>query len=258
MSSDFIWYELLTPDTAAAETFYKSVIGWEAKDSGVADVSYTLFSVSGYDTYAAGMMALNEDMLARKVPPNWSGYVYAEEVDAKAAEFVAEGGSINVPPMDIPSVGRFAVVADPQGAVICLMNPIPPEGGMPEAPPAGSPGTFAWRELYATDAPAAVAFYEKVFGWKESAAMDMGPMGKYHLFGLGEDDMGGIMKKPDEMPMSAWGYYIAVDGLNAAIERVKAGGGQLLNGPMDVPGGAVVAQCLDPQGAFFCLVSNTP
>ncbi|MAM09642.1 MAG: glyoxalase [Rhizobiaceae bacterium] len=257
MSSEFVWYELLTTDTAAAEAFYKDVIGWSARDGGMPDFSYTLFCVSGFETYAAGMMALNEEMLARNVPPNWSGYVYVEDVDAKAAAFAAEGGSINVPAMDIPSVGRFAVVSDPQGAVICLFNPIMPEGGMPEAPPARTPGTFGWCELYTSDAEAAVAFYEKMFGWKETSTMDMGPMGKYHLFGPGEEPIGGIMKKPDDMPVSAWAYYIYVDGLDAAIERVKNDGGQLLNGPMDVPDGAVIAQCLDPQGAYFCLVSDS-
>lgn len=255
MKHEFIWYDLLTTDTEAAKTFYMDVAGWTAQDAGNPDIAYTLFGIEGYRSHVGGMMALTDEMCAQNIPPHWMGYVYVDDVDGKAADFKSEGGAVLMEPHEIPGVGRFAVLADPQGAAISVFNPIPPEGGMPEMPPQNAPGTFVWRELYARDAPAALDFYAKMFGWNETAKIDMGPMGNYHLFGGDDGDIGGTMKKPDEMPVPAWSYYIQVDGLNAAIERVKAGGGQLLNGPMDVPDGAVVAQCLDPQGAFFCLAS---
>lgn len=257
MRSEFVWYDLVTTDLDAAKAFYQSVIGWRAEDAGHPDMTYILLGIEGHKTHVSGMMSLTEEMRAENVPPHWMGYVYTDDVDAKVADFKAEGGSVLLEPHDIPCVGRFAVLTDPQGAAISIFKPIPPEGGMPEFPPTGTTGTFAWRELYTSDAPAAIAFYGKVFGWSETNAMDMGPMGKYHLFSAGGEDLGGMMNKPDDMPVSAWGYYIQVDGLGAAIERVKAGGGQLLNGPMDVPDGAVVANCLDPQGAYFSLVSMT-
>lgn len=255
MASEFIWYDLMTTDAEAAKAFYQDVVGWKAQDAGHPDVAYTLLGIEGYESHVCGLMQLTEDMCAQNIPPHWMGYVDVEDVDAKAAEFKAAGGNVLMEPHDIQGVGRFAVVSDPQGAAISVFTPIPPEGGMPEFPPRGTPGTAAWRELYTSDPEAAVTFYGKMFGWKPSQEVDMGPMGKYHLFAGDSDDLGGMMRMPDGMPTPAWSYYFQVDGLNAAIERVKAGGGQLLNGPMDVPDGAVVAQFLDPQGAYFCLVS---
>jgi hypothetical protein len=87
--------------------------------------------------------------------------------------------------------------------------------------------------------------------------MPMGPMGTYRIFGADGVQMGGMMNKPDNVASSVWGFYINVDGLDAAVERVKAGGGEVLNGPMEVPGGSWIVQCRDPQGASFNLVSPT-
>jgi predicted enzyme related to lactoylglutathione lyase len=115
-------------------------------------------------------------------------------------------------------------------------------------------GDASWRELHTTDAAAAMKFYLDLFGWRETSVMDMGPMGKYHIFGR-QFDLGGIMKKSEAMANVPphWAIYFRVPDVNAGVERVKANGGQVLNGPMEVPGGDWIVNCMDPQGGAFSL-----
>jgi uncharacterized protein len=248
----FVWYELMTPDPKAAETFYRSAIGWGAQDSGMPGMSYTLLTAGGMPV--AGLMETPQRILDSGASAFWTGYVYVDDVDATVAQAEKEGSAVHHPPDDIPGVGRFAVIADPQGAAIALfktqmMTPA-------DAPPAGTPGTGGWHELYAGDLDTAFPFYSKLFGWTKADAMDMGPMGVYQLFGVrGGTPIGGMMTKPPTVPTPAWSYYFNVDGIDAAIARVQDGGGKIVNGPMQVPGGSWIAQCLDPQGAFFCMVA---
>ena len=255
MHGNFIWHELITTDTEAAKAFYGAVAGWEAEVTGVAGFDYTLFKVPGYDMAVAGLMTLTPEMAERKVPPNWSGYVAVEDVDAMVGVFAEEGGNAIVAPQDIPNIGRFAVVADPQGAVICLFRPTMPDGPLPPAPPPGSPGTFGWHELFAVDGASAFAFYAKMFGWQKDMAVDMGAAGTYQCFAVDGRPIGGIMTKMAEMPVPFWNYYINVDAIDAAAERVKVAGGKLINDPMEVPGGSWIVNCCDPQGAMISLLA---
>jgi uncharacterized protein len=247
----FVWYELTTSDLDAAQAFYSKVIAWNIVDAGMPAYRYGI--VSAGTISVGGMMAINDEMKARGVPPCWTGYVGVPDVDAKTAQFKAAGGSIHLPPADIPGVGRFSIVADPFGAVLVLFKP---QGGQSLAPVArGTPGHFGWNELMAGEREAAFDFYAAMFGWTMTTTHDMGPMGLYQLFATGgAENAGGMMTKFADMQMSFWAYYINVDSINAATERVKANGGTIINGPMEVPGGDWVVQCQDPQGAFFSLV----
>lgn len=255
MQGNFIWHELTTSDPAAAAKFYTEVIGWQAKDSGVPGVDYTLFQVPGFDMGVAGMMALTQEACDGHISPHWSGYVAVDDVDAKAREFAENGGKILAGPADIPSIGRFAVVSDLHGAAISLFKPVMPEGPLPPMPEAGTPGTFGWNELYADDGKEAFAFYSKRFGWQPDMAVDMGPMGSYQTFRLDGPLIGGMMTRKPDMPVPFWSYYVNVEAIDAAADRVKAAGGQVVNGPMEVPGGLWVVNCFDPQGAKFSLVA---
>jgi predicted enzyme related to lactoylglutathione lyase len=88
-------------------------------------------------------------------------------------------------------------------------------------------------------------------------SMDMGPGGSYDMFGVGDVTLGGMMNKMPELPVPAWGYYFNVGNINEAAERVRAGGGQVVNGPMEVPGGGQwILQGVDPQGAHFALLGT--
>lgn len=256
MQGAFIWYELMTTDTAAAAEFYTKVVGWTAKDSGMPDMGYTIFDVPGHGMGVAGMMQLTAEMKARGIPPNWNGYIAVDDVDAKAKEFADDGGVVHRAPEDIPGIGRFAVVADPHGAVISLFKPIMPEGPMPPQPAPGTPGTFGWAELMAGNGEEAFAFYQKMFGWEKDMAVDMGAMGTYRCFAVNGKAIGGMMTKPPMVTAPFWGYYITVDAIDAAGERVTQAGGKIIFGPDAVPGGSFILQCEDPQGAYFALTAS--
>lgn len=246
----FIWYDVMTTDMTAAEAFYTAVVGWKAAAAGMADRPYTVFSAG--EAIIGGLMPLPPEAAAMGMPPCWTGYIAVDDVDADAARVTAAGGAVRRPPADIPGVGRFAVVADPTGAGFILFR------GQGEAPPARTPmapGHIGWHELHAGDMETAFAFYAGLFGWTRTSDLDMGPMGTYRLFATGGSEaVGGMMTKPPQVPMPFWLFYFAVDAIDAAAARVTGAGGKVLNGPMEVPGGAWIIQCLDPQGAMFALV----
>lgn len=244
MAHDFVWFELITPDTAGAAAFYKAVMGWNTEVTPGLQGEYTLFKVG--EMGVGGMMAM------RGVPPGWMGYVGVDDVDAYARKVEAAGGAIHKGPQDIPEVGRFAVVADPQGAVFILFK-----GSLDQPPPRPapmSPGSLGWSELHAASGEKAFAFYSEIFGWTKHQAMPMGDQGVYQTFGGPEAAFGGMMSGHDPLPMPYWLYYFAVENIDAAAERVKAAGGQVLLEPMEVPGGAFVINGQDPQGGLFALV----
>jgi predicted enzyme related to lactoylglutathione lyase len=246
----FIWYELMTPDTGGAKAFYGDVVGWNCDDSAMPG-----YTIVGPGVGVGGIMETPPEAKAMGVPPNWTGYVAVDDVDASAQKVKQLGGSVRVDPTEIPGVGRFAVIADPTGAAIAIMTPIPPEQPRPEAE-RGTPGTAGWHELYAGDLEKASSFYNELFGWRKDSDMDMGPMGPYRLFANQDGQVGGMMGKPEQVPVPLWLYYFQVGDIDAATDRVKAGGGQVLNGPMEVPGGDWIVQALDPQGAMFAVVGK--
>lgn len=245
----FVWYELMTGDGAAAQEFYRKVIGWDAKDAGMSDRKYTVLSAGGVPF--AGILTVTEQ--SREVRPFWMGYVGVEDVDGFTEQVKKAGGKVHRKPEDIPNVGRFSVVADPGGAVFALFKgnsePETSGGGT------GSPCKIAWHELHAGDGEAEYRFYSGLFGWTRGEAMDMGPMGVYQMFTWGGPPIGAIMTKTPDMPASLWLFYVRVDAADAAAERIREAGGQVLFGPQEVPGGDWIVQGLDPQGAMFALVA---
>ena len=153
---------------------------------------------------------------------------------------------------------RFAVLSDPQGAAIVVFTPNPAMP-TPERPAPPTPGTIGWHELYTTDLEAGFGFYNKLFGWTKVSDMDMGPMGVYRIFDEGDHKQmgdGGMMTKA-----SADSRLMLELLLQRRLDRrsrrtCQAGGGKVLNGPMQVPGGGWIINGQDPQGAMFSLVSN--
>ena len=247
----FVWYEYMGEDRKAAADFYSHVVGWTAKDAGMPGVPYEIVSVG--DTMVAGMMEIPAEAKAMGARPSWMGYIWVEDVDAALPKLKAAGGKVFKEPADIPGVGRFAVVADPYGGAFMLFRD---HGGTPPPPPPpGTPGLVGWHELHADDGAKALDFYCDFFGWKKTRDFDMGPMGVYHMFDTGQGEQGGIMTRTPQTPMSFWLYYVNVDAADAAAERIKAKGGQIINGPHEVPGGQWIVQGLDPQGAMFALVA---
>lgn len=249
----FIWYELITTDLDAASRFYEDVVGWTHEDMVGGDMTYRAVSAAGDGV--GGMLVIPPDAAARGAPPSWAGYICVDDCDAAADKLGRLGGQVIRAPEDIPGIGRFAVVADPQGAVFAIMTPFPMEAERREVP-AGTLGHASWHELYTTDLDPALAFYADMFGWRKDEVMDMGEMGPYVLFANQTGVIGGMMRKPPEAPCSAWTYYFQVGDIDAAKGRIERGGGQVLNGPMEVPGEDWIIQAADPQGAMFAVVGK--
>lgn len=242
------WYELATSDPDAAQGFYAGVFGWTWASAGMEGFDYRLASAG--TTRVAGMMAMQP-----QVPmPCWTGYIAVDDCDKTAAQATKAGAQTYVPPTDIPNTGRFAVLADPQGAVMGILQPlpmeVPPESG---AYNPHKPGHGAWLELTSSDPKAGAAYYDALFGWRESRAMDMGAMGTYRIFARDGQDLGGMMGL-GSAPQSCWMIYFAVAGVDTAITAITKGGGTVHRGPQEVPGGAFIVTANDPQGAWFSVV----
>jgi len=247
----FGWYELMTTDTDAAKPFYTSLTGWTTQDMPSPDGTYTVCNVGGVGV--AGMMKLPPEAGPM---PAWVGYILVDDVDAYAEKIVAAGGLLHKGPIDVPGMLRFAVMIDPQGAPFLIFKPLPGMDGTRPTPAPGTPGTVGWHELCTSDMDAAWEFYSSLFGWTKGDAMDMGEMGTYQMFNIGEIPSGGIMKRPPNMPASFWNYYIQVEAADAAAKTITDGGGKIFHGPASVPGGSWIIQGMDPQGAMFAVVSS--
>ena len=243
----FLWYELLTSDMKAAERFYEAVVGWTVAPFDGSPQPYDMW-VRPDGAPMGGVMTLPEGM---NVPPHWGMYVGVTRLEDGVADVERLGGSWMSPVIEVPTVGRMRTMKDPQGAMFSIYEPSSPPK---EAEGEPKLGDVSWHELYTTDADAAMTFYTTLFGWKPTESMDMGDMGKYQMFGRAFP-LGGMMNKPPNMAQmpSAWSIYFRIDDVHAGAERVKANGGQVLNGPMEVPGGDWIVNCMDPQGAAFSL-----
>jgi predicted enzyme related to lactoylglutathione lyase len=247
----FVWYELLTTDMDAAKAFYAEVVGWGTQDASKPGMAYTLFTAGG--TSVSGLMRLSEDARKLGLRPSWLGYVGVNDVDATADRIKDLGGAVHVPPTDIPNISRFSVAVDPQMATIALFKWL--EGGQAQPAALDAPGGVGWHELLAADWEKAWAFYGDLFGWQKAQA-DIGAMGTYQLFSAGGETIGGMFTKPPTVPVPFWLYYFNVGDIDVAMKHVKAGSGQILIGPIEVPGDRWIAQCTDPQGAIFALVGK--
>ncbi len=253
MASGFVWYELMTNDLDAAVAFYSKVVVWDVRDSGMPGMQYMIFGKDGKDV--GGMMSWKS--MGMDKPTTWKGHIHTADVDAETKAVVADGGKQHRPPQDILGVGRFSVVGDPQGAEYLLFQPnqayAPPRLGLDD------PGSVGWHELSTSDWEKAWEFYSKHYGWQKDFAMDMGPYGVYQTFRTGGERYAGAMmntmpEAPDKTPQ--WLYYFTVEDVDAAAERIKAAGGKVAHGPMDVPGGSRIVQGFDPQGGYFALMTR--
>jgi predicted enzyme related to lactoylglutathione lyase len=247
-----LWYELMTTDMKAAEAFYRNVIGWQTTPFDGANEPYTIFNRGGDDTGVGGVMKKPDEV---KAPPFWAMYVGVPKLEEAATQIKRLGGKQHTEVIDIPKVGRMQMFMDPQGAAFYIMQPASSEQRAEGAPEVGE---ASWRELMTTDVKAAMKFYEDVFHWQPSQTMDMGEMGPYQMFDRPHGMIGGIMKKPPQMANapSNWQIYFRVPDVDAAVQRITANGGKILNGPNEVPGGDRVLSATDPQGAVFGLHSK--
>ncbi len=243
----FVWYELMTTHPEAAKVFYAKVVGWGTVDASMGRIPYIVFTAG--EASVCGLMNLPEEAQRMGAAPRWVGYVGVDNVDAAAERIRRLGGVVHLPPTDVPNISRFAVVADPQMAVFALSQW--PRPGQEQPAALKTLRRIGWHELLAADWEKAFSFYGELFGWQKVNA-EVNTMGTYQMFSAGGQTIGGMSTKPSMVPVPFWLYYFNIDNIDAASERVKASGGRILEGPLEVRGGWV-ARCTDPQGAMFAL-----
>lgn len=251
---EYIWYELMTTDPEGAKKFYDDVVGWNIGDKPDGDMDYRMIGAG--DGFVGGMLGLTDAMISSGAFPTWLGYIGVDDVDAATKAAAESGATVIREPFDIPA-GRISMISDPQGATVYLMRGSV-EGGTSTAFVGndGVNGHCNWNELVTTDSAAAIEFYTKNFNWGLPEPMDMGAMGKYHFISVADTQIGAICGPMPDTPAAKWNYYFRVPSIEAAVEKVKSGGGSISMGPMEVPGGSWIIIGDDPQGATFCLVGD--
>ncbi|MBB5684484.1 VOC family protein [Sphingobium boeckii] len=249
---EFIWYELLSPDADASKAFYDVVVGWTIGDRPPGDMDYRM--IGAPDGFAGGVAGLSAEMIASGATARWMGYLGVDDVDATVAAVSMAGGKVHLPAMDIPGVGRLAMLSDPQNVVFYVMR-----GASDETSTAYQRtgiGHVSWNELLTADDAAALAFYDTHFGIKKVGGMPMGAMGDYSFIANAEggEAIGAVMRTPPGV-RPGWGFYFRVPAIDAAKARIESAGGTVVQGPMEVPGGEWVVNAIDPHGATFGLVA---
>jgi uncharacterized protein len=253
LQGSWIWYELMSPDPAGAKAFYDAVVGWNMSTGHGGDNDYG-FIANADGGMTGGLLRLTADMAEHGARPGWIGYIGVDDVDAFLPRLEAAGGAVLMPARDVPMAGRIAMVSDCCGAPFYVMTPTPPPGGGESTAFSSTLlGRCAWNELMAGNAANAVAFYSGLLDWALPEPMDMGPMGKYQFIEHDGVQIGAIMQKMPQMPVPIWNHYFHVPSIAVAKAAIEAGGGQVINGPMEVPGGGSIVQGIDPQGAMFSL-----
>jgi hypothetical protein len=249
----FVWYELLTTDLDAAEAYYCAVIGWGTQPVPGPYGPYMLFTAG--ETPVCGLMMQPEPAKQRGAPLTWMGHVLVDDVDDATRQARQLGATVYLEPRDIPNVCRHSVIADPQLATIGMMAwSQPQKDGPPGA--AALPGRIGWHELLTTDWENGYAFYKTLFGWQKAEALAIDEIGTYQVFAAGGQQVGGMYNKSAVTPAPYWLYYFNVADFDAALGRITAFGGEIIDGPMEVPGGGWIVQARDPQGAVFALVGQ--
>ena len=245
-----IWYELMTTDADGAHGFYADVVGWTIAPAGMEGPGdYRILTAPDGE----GVGGLTTLPPGAPMKPGWHCYIGVQDVDRTAEKIRALGGSVHMGPQNIQGVGRFAMVADPQGLVFYVMRGDSPQD--PQAFHVNAPGHCGWNELVTNNHKAALAFYGELFHWESSEAMPMGEMGDYCFVDHAGQRIGAVMTGGSGWPTRAT-YYFNVSSINAALPKITGGGGTVTMGPHEVPGGMHIVMGTDPQGAAFALVGG--
>ncbi|HEY1853719.1 MAG TPA: VOC family protein [Solirubrobacterales bacterium] len=247
------WVELSgTPDVEASAGFYGGVFGWEVPElpSSAELGGYRRAKQGGKDV--AGVSPVMQE----GQPCVWATYISVADAAATLAKAGEAGAQTIAEVMDVMGLGKMAVFSDPEGAVIGIWEP----GSFAGAELVNEPGAFAWNELNTRDPEGAKSFYGNVFGWEfveHEIARDAGG-GTYVELTVGGNSTGGIIdmsgRVPEEVPPH-WLVYFAVDDADQAVEKIKAGGGNVAMGPIDIPAGRF-AVAIDPHGAAFAVIKS--
>ncbi|MGW2559357.1 VOC family protein [Streptomyces sp. NPDC001514] len=234
------WAELGTGDMAAAQVFYETVFGWRMVTDPRAEAGgYTMARLG--DAAVAALTPLYQP----EQPTAWTISFATKDTDATATAVTDAGGTLLTGPMDVFEEGRFAVVADPEGAVFSLWQ----GRNFAGAELLNAPGALGWVELLTRDPAEAKRFYRAVFGWTVNVSEH------YTQWGVDGNDFGGLLKMaderfPPEVP-AHWLPYFQVTDVDAAAHTATSAGGGVLLEPVEMEDGLRFAVLHDPQGAPF-------
>jgi len=246
----FVWHELHTTDRAKATKFYAALMPWENKEVPMGPgETYGLVLMNGKD-----IAGITKSKAPPNVPSHWLSYIGVDDVDAYTKKAKQLGGKVMMEPMDIPNVGRFSVVADPQGAAFALYKHAKPLDAEPETPPVGA---FCWEELMTSDPVAAVKFYTGLFGYTVEEH-DMGPMGTYRILKRGDRQTAGVMKMPPGVPQPSWLSYLHVKNVDESTRNAKELGANVVMQPMDIPNIGRFSVLMDPTNAAIAFFTGAP
>jgi hypothetical protein len=246
----FCWVEGGTIDLPRTKAFYAELFGWGFDDrpAGEAGV-YAIARLRGADI--GGLYELPPALRQQGVPPHWMVYVAVRDADLGCARARELGGSVILPPFDVPSAGRVAVIADPTGAHLTLLA----AKSHPGSGILGETGTPCWFELETSDLARAEAFYVALFGWALRRGTDGGLV--YHeITNPGSPFPMGGMKElgpAGRGQRSLWRVYFMVDDVDRDARRVVDLGGKVLVPAQDIPCVGRFASVSDPAGATFSL-----
>jgi len=241
------WVDVGVPDIGKAAEFYSALFGWDVERGGEETGGYSIALLRGKPVAGIGPK-MNPG------PPSWTTYLSVDSADAAAEKVKEHGGQVLMEPMDVMDAGRMAVFADPVGAMFSVWQ----AGAHLGAGIVNEPGSFSWNELVTPDTEKSKEFYGAVFGWGSETHGEGGPMA-YTEWKVGGRSVGGMMKRPPVMANVPphWTVYFAVDGTDEAAGKVKALGGQVIMGAMDVePGRFAVVE--DTQGVGFNIITLSP
>lgn len=238
----FVWFKLVTYDVEASQRFYGEVLGWKVQPVTMGNMEVAFIS--------AGDARIGRLAPAEKgETPHLVSYVTTDDVDAAAKKVEKGGGTVIVQPFDIPTVGRMAHIADPEGARLFLFRPASSVADDVATPP---PGTVCWTELWSADPQQALSFYGKVLGYTHTD-MDMGPLGTYHVLTAGGAPRAGVFTVPRSR--AEWLTYVAVDDLDATVARATRLHATVEQPATEVPGIGRWAILRDPQGVRFAVMT---
>jgi len=239
-----VWVDLSTPDLAGAIHFYERLFGWHYTEQ---DTEIGLYVTARVAAGPVGGMMLQPPMR----PSAWTVLVGAGHLEPVVATTRELGGSVLQTPVSMPGGARVAVIADPAGAALGLMEAPAPELAMAW----GDVGAVCWVECLSRDPMVARRFYEQLLGWTSEEGT-----GGYVVFSRDGERVGGLMAMPSTVPERApshWLVYFAVADVAVSCERAIASGGTVLAPAHDIDEGrfAILA---DPSGAVLAVFEGPP
>ncbi len=238
----FVWYDLMTTDIEAVKKFYGGLFGWKFEDVGTVDFPYTI--IMNNATSIGGIFALDKTR-SKADQSQWISFLSVRNMD-DAIEYVkSNNGKIYTQPFDLPDRGKVAVVIDPQGAVLALVNSS--NGDTKDDDPVYN--EWLWTELWTDDVDASLEFYNGMLGYENKFYMTQAET-KYYVFRNENKGRAGMVKIMLDGVKPNWMPYIAVKDPSETISKVEKLGGKVLIDQEGIAGNraAIIA---DPSGGVF-------